>query len=263
MRWLLPLVVVVLAVLAFRLESGAVVTEPVVSVDTDPTGNTATFVGTIDPCRQVTVGPPAFEVDVTIQQVTNLAGFEADLSYNAAVLKVTGVDYNYFLATAGFVTNWGEAPSPQQPDTDGSLDMVAALFPLPDAGASGEGAMARVTLQAVANGLSDLSLSNVKLSDINVQPIGDENGDDFFDGPVANGDIAVGQPCSTPTPDPPSVGGFAELPDAAAQARGSGPGAGHRALLAGLASAAAAAIAAWYVWARRPGAGRAPGDRRR
>lgn len=238
------------------------VTEPVVRVDTDPAGNTATFLATIDSCRGVTVRPQ-FSVDVTIEQVTNLAGFDARLGCDPTVLKVTRADYNYFLATAGTVTNWGEAPTPQNPDTDGTLSMVAALFPLPDQGASGEGVVAQVTLQAVASGLSDLNLSNIKLPDINNQPIGDEDGDDLFDGPVANGGIAVDQPCSgsTPTPAPtpmptptadPPVGGFAELPDVAAPAGGSGLCIGLYAIVVALVALPAATLAAWCVWRERP-----------
>lgn len=219
LRWLLALAAVVAATLILLSPGDAVVTEPVVSVDADiddnddgTPDNTATSVGTIDPCREVTVDPLGFDIDVTIEQVTDLAGFEAKLDYNPAVLKVTGVDYSYFLATAGSVTNWGEAPTSLNPDTDGTLSMVATLsIPLPATGATGEGVLARVSLEAVANGLSDLNLNDIKLADINTQPIGDETGDQVFDGPVANGQIAVAQPCSSPTPDPP-VGGIAELP---------------------------------------------------
>jgi len=228
----------------FLSPGGAVVTEPVVSVDTDPTDNTATFVATIDPCREVTVGPE-FDIDVTIEEVTDLAGFEAHLVYDPSVLKVTGVDYNYFLATAGSVTNWGEAPTSLNPDTDGTLSMVATLsIPLPATGATGEGVLARVTLQAVDSGLSDLNLSDIKLADINTQPIGDETGDQVFDGPVANGKIAVGQPCSSPTPNPP-VGGIAELPDVPGS---SGP---NYTALAALAATALVALTAGAWYARR------------
>ena len=243
LRWLLALAAVVAATLLFLSPGGAVVTEPVVSVDTDPTGNTATFVGTIDPCREVTVDPLGFDIDVTIEQVTDLAGFEAKLHYNPAVLKVTDVDYSYFLATAGSVTNWGESPTPTNPDTDGTLSMIAVLFPLPITGASGEGVLARVTLEAVGSGLSGLNLTDVKLADINNDPIGDEDHDQIFDGPVANGEIAVDQPCSTP--DPP-VGGIAELPDAS----DSSPP--NHTALAGLAAAALLALSAgtWYAGKR-------------
>ena len=243
LRWFVPPAALVAAALMFLSPGGAVVTEPVVSVDTDPTNNTFEFVATIDPCREVTVDPLGFDIDVTIEQVTDLAGFEAKLDYNPAVLKVTGVDYSYFLATAGSVQDWGETT----PDNDGTFSMVATLsIPLPATGATGEGVLARVSLEAVANGLSDLNLSDIKLADINTQPIGDETGDQVFDGPFANGEIAVDQPCSSPTPDPP-VGGIAELPDA--------PDSSSRnyVALAGLAAAALFALSAgaWYAGRRR------------
>lgn len=248
LRWFVLPAALVAAALMFLSPGGAVVTEPVVSVDTDPTDNTATFVATINPCREVTVGPE-FQIDVTIEQVTNLAGFEVKLDYNPAVLKVTAIeDYNnYFLGTAGSVTNWGEAPTSLNPDTDGTLLMAATLpmYPLPQVGASGEGALARVTLQAVDSGLSDLNLRDIKLADINAQPIGDEDGDQVFDGPFANGEIAVGQPCSSPTPNPP-VGGIAELPNV------SDSSSRNYIALAGLAATALVTLtaSAWYAGRR-------------
>ena len=249
LRWLLALAAVVAATLILLSPGDAIVSEPVVSVDTDPTDNTATFVGTIDPCREVTVDPLGFDIDVTIEQVTDLAGFEAKLDYNPAVLKVTGVDYSYFLATAGSVTNWGEAPTSLNPDTDGTLSMVATLsIPLPATGATGEGVLARVSLEAVANGLSELNLNDIKLADINTQPIGDEDDppDQIFDGPVNHGQIAVAQPCSTPAPTPAAVGGIAELPNVSDSSSRS------YIALAGLTAAALLALTAgaWYAGRR-------------
>ena len=195
LRWLLPLAALILAVLILGPRGAASLSGPVIGIDTDPTGNSDTAVGTIDACQAVEAGD-TFEVDVTIQEVTDLAGFEAHLVYDPSVLRVTAVDYDYFLATAGTLMVVGEAP----PDTDGTFRMVAALLPLPDVGASGEGVLARITFEALASGSCDLDLSEVKLGDSNVQPIGDTDADDDFDGPISKGQIAVNQPCPTSIP---------------------------------------------------------------
>jgi len=202
LRWLLLLGFAVLTLTALGLRTVASQSGPVLGVDADPAGSSATVVGTIDSCRRVAAGE-TFQVDVTVQQVNNLAGFEAALLYDPSVLKVTDVDYELFLATAGDVLAVGETP----PDADGSLSLSAALFPLPDVGTSGDGVLARVTFEAVGEGECGLDLSAVKLADINLQPIGDTSGDDFFDGLVSRGQIHVNQPCpsSTPTATPTST----------------------------------------------------------
>jgi len=199
LRWLLPLAALVLAVIILGPRGAASLSGPVIGIDTDPTGNSDTAVGAIDACQAVEAGD-TFEVDVTIQEVTDLAGFEAHLLYDPSVLKVTAVDYNYFLATAGSVQNWGEAPTLLNPDTDGTLSMVVAFMPLPYIGASGDGVLVRITFQAVASGSCDLDLSGVKLGDSNVQPIGDTDADDDFDGSISKGQIAVNQPCPSSIP---------------------------------------------------------------
>jgi hypothetical protein len=199
LRWLLPLAAVVLAVIMLGPRGATSVSGPVIGIDTDPAGNSDTAVGTIDACQAVTPGD-TFQVDVTIQGVTDLAGFEAHLLYDPSVLKVTAVDHNFLLATAGSATNWGEAPTSQNPDTDGTLSVIVALMPLPAVGANGDGVLARITFEAVASGSCNLDLSGVKLGDSNVQPIGDTDADDDFDGPISKGQIAVNQPCPTSIP---------------------------------------------------------------
>ncbi len=166
-----------------------------IGVDTDPTGNSATAGHTIEACREVAAGE-TFQVDFTVQQVSDLAGFEADLHYNPSVLRVTAVDYELFLATAGTIMDVGDTP----PDDDGTFSIGVSLWPLPDVGASGDGVLARLTFEAVGTGSCNLDLSGVKLADINVQPIGDTDDDDDFDGSVSKGEVAVAQTCPAPAP---------------------------------------------------------------
>jgi len=160
---------------------------PVVSVDAVPdAGNTATAVGPIDTSRSTTCGA-IFNVDVVIQGVTNIAGFQADLLYNPAVLRVTAVNYNFLLTTTGrVVINFGNPT----PDTDGDFLLFAAMYSItPFTGASGNGVLARITLEAVGSGSSALDLTSVKMADANAISIPPTDGNGFYIGPVNDASI--------------------------------------------------------------------------
>ncbi|MEK7247603.1 MAG: cohesin domain-containing protein [Chloroflexota bacterium] len=143
------------------------VTDPVVSVDAIPdASNTATTVGAIDPCQSTPVGS-SFNIDFVIQNVTSISGFQADLLYNPVIVHVTGVAYNFLLASTGVaVVDAGNSI----PDSDGTFVMTAVQYPLTPA--AGSGVLARVTLQAVSAGAStSLDLANIKLADGLANPI--------------------------------------------------------------------------------------------
>ncbi len=111
-----PRIAVFLAAIAIVVAAGAgsgaptsAQTDPVVSVDAiSDAANTATTVGPIDACAAIynngvkdgdETGVDTIDVDVVIQGVTNISGFQADLFYDPSVLEVTAVDYNFLLAT--------------------------------------------------------------------------------------------------------------------------------------------------------------------
>lgn len=196
-RWAAALAVVVvmfLAAASASRPSTSAQVDPTVSVDalSDAT-NTSTTVGSIDTCRSVT-GEAVFPVDVVIQGVTNISGFQANLLYDSAVLKVTSVNYNFLLGTTGAaVLDFGAAT----PDSDGDFLLAAAMFSLTGpTGASGDGVLARVTLQAVGPGSSPLNLTAVKLSDAASLPIPPVDASNFYAGPVNDASIFVDTSCS-------------------------------------------------------------------
>ena len=78
----------------------------------------------------------------------------------------------------------GNAPDPA-PDSDGSF-FTGAVDLGTNAEDSGTGVLVRLTLQAVGPGLSPTSLVLPELKDKNDLPIGDTNGDGYFDGSVFN-----------------------------------------------------------------------------
>lgn len=191
-------VVLAAATVAFvALANGSLLTsaqtDPVVSVDAlSDSGNTATTVGPIDSSLSLGCGA-AFNVDFVIQGVTNIAGFQAELLYDPAVVRVTAVDYNFLLTTTGtLVIDVGNAV----PDRDGNFRLAAAMFSTtPFVGASGDGVLARISFQSMRPGSSGVDLTNVKLVDANAVSIPPIDANGFYIGPTNNASVAVISPC--------------------------------------------------------------------
>src|SRR3990170_729077 len=72
-------------------------TDETVAIDTNIAGNSATAVGTIDPCRRVNVGA-VFDVDVVMLNVHDLGGFAFDFRYSGSIVHVTAVNVFMLLA---------------------------------------------------------------------------------------------------------------------------------------------------------------------
>ncbi len=188
-----------------------------VRIDADPSGNTATSLGGIQTCRQVTTGD-TFEVDLIIEDATNLLAFDTALAYDRTVLKVTGRDVNFFLGTAPGSQVRDESDA--TPDSDGYYGLRAVdQSHDPVSAETGSGVLARVTFQATSPGLSTLS---VHIPDIS--PAFIDSQFDYYQpagkfgtwlGNVFDARIAVDQACPTeppPTPPPTPTVSPAETP---------------------------------------------------
>jgi len=175
-----------------------------IGVDVNPAGNTATSLGTIDSCIQVATGA-TFDVDIFVRDVTDLLAWQAYFVYNPSVIKVIDRDADQFLgANAG--SNVFDL-SDSVPDTDGGYGVAAVDVAEPATHDSGSGVLARLTLQAVGPGASPASIPQVNtagdpapdvgpvLTNLDVEFLGDTNGDSFFDGLTFQAQIAVDQPC--------------------------------------------------------------------
>jgi hypothetical protein len=176
----------------FARPASAVVTTSV-GIDADPgatPANTATTLGSIEPCRSVNNGD-VFTVDFFINFVPSpgIDGFQGDLNYDATRLKVTANDVNLMLGT-----NAGSSVTDFTPDSLSDTFTPAAVDFGVVSGHSetGSGVLARVTFQAIANGVATLTLTNVVLIDPYGAPIGDTDGDGVFDGAISNAVIAIG-----------------------------------------------------------------------
>jgi len=177
-----------------------------VGVDADPSGNTATSLGTIDSCVSVKKGDE-FAVDVFVTEVSDLLGWEAYFSFDGSILNVTDRDVKLFQAASAGSDVFDASES--LPSSGGLYRLGAIDIAQPLAPDSGSGVLARLTLEAVGAGISPAILITLdanndgspdlgnRLLDPQGLPIGDNNGDAFFDGPVFNAQIAVGRDCPT------------------------------------------------------------------
>jgi hypothetical protein len=127
-------------------------------VDADPSGNSATSLGSIETSRTVTCGE-TFEMDLFIQDVTDLLVWSVRLEYDPSVLRIEEQNVQMFLNSnagsdvrddssgdPGLAYGWG-----------GSYEVAAADVAEPAAPDSGSGVLARLTLAAIGTGVSPVS----------------------------------------------------------------------------------------------------------
>lgn len=171
-----------------------------VSVDVIVSGNSATDVGEVDDCASAQLNQ-TFLVDVVVQDVDELLAWEAPVTYDPTVLRIVGHDVTQFLA--GNSGSQVFDASNQTPNTTGFYRAGAvdqADPPTPD---SGSGILIRLTMQAIAEGNSEVSISAVDQNsdgqpDTGVLLKNIDNlaiGGPIFRGPTNNAEIRVGSEC--------------------------------------------------------------------
>lgn len=177
-------------------------------VDANPAGNTATSLGSIESCIQVSTGS-TFDVDIFVRDVTDLLVWEAYFAYNPSVIKVIDRDVDQFLA-ANSGSNVFDLSS-SVPDTDGGYEVRAVDVAEPATHDSGDGVLARLTLEAVGPGASPAAIPQMNIAgdpapdagpvlvNLKEEFLGDTNGDSYFDGLTFQAQIAVDQPCEPDT----------------------------------------------------------------
>jgi len=129
-------------------------------VDADPSGNTATSLGSIQAARTVACGE-TFEMDLFIQDVTDLLAWSVILHYDPSVIRIEGQDVQMFqAANAGsdVLDRSRGDPTLAGGGAGGSYDVAAADAAEPAAPDSGSGVLARLALAAVGTGVSPADL---------------------------------------------------------------------------------------------------------
>jgi len=184
--------------------------ETALAVDADPSGNTATTLGPIDPCVSVDTGD-FFSIDLVVNDVEDLIAWQVRFVYDPEMIDLIERDVKLFLAASegSSVFDFSEGPPD---DGDGINLMAAADTADPASPDSGSGVLARVNLRALKAGTSPAGLPKIDmdangtpddgpiLTEVDARRIGDTDGDSLFDGSVAHAVIAVDQPCENVTP---------------------------------------------------------------
>ena len=197
-----------------------------IAIDVDTTGNSATaYPSTVDTCAEIASGGSRV-IDIVvgpdIPSDLPLKLYQFDLRYDSAVVNVSAVDAAQLLNANSGSTVFSAAE--QVPGTDGS-HTIAALDTNGNAGESGPGVVARVTLKAVGTGTSELKLrlgkEGAALFTSSTQPIPIEK--------VQSAIIAVGTSCPATLPQPSPVPEEPDQPNGT-QGDGSTPAPGSTAV---------------------------------
>jgi hypothetical protein len=177
---------------------------PTFAIDAGPRGNEATKLGRIEDCVEVARGD-RFQVDLVVQDITDLLAWEIPIDYDPDVVIVVGQDVKLFQQA-----NEGSSVldlSARLPDDTGFHTLAAVDSADPDAPDSGSGVLARITLEAVGAGESPIRFGNRDAdSDGNIdraslirnadtEIIGDDDGDTFFDGEQVDALVVVDGDC--------------------------------------------------------------------
>jgi len=189
--------------------------QPVVGADLDPSGNTATSLSAVDACRSVTSGQ-RLDVDVFVRDVPAIDGFQATLSYDAAVVRPVEQDVNLFLASASGsnVIDFSK-PVPNKPG-----EYVVAAFDFgQNAAEGGSGAVVRVSFEAMSPGRSPITVGSVKMAGADGEPVQPADSSGRYVGQVISGAIAVDLPCEAPTQVVPTEGQETATPMPTSQPR--------------------------------------------
>ncbi|MGB9872617.1 MAG: VWA domain-containing protein [Anaerolineae bacterium] len=117
--------------------------------------------------KRVPLSGGTFTMDIVAQDVTNLAAYQVELTYNPAIVHVTAVTPGPFLGSTG------RTVSPVGPVIDNAAGIVrfGAFTFGAQPGVNGTGVLATITFQPRARGTSNLHLQNLQLADPNGNPL--------------------------------------------------------------------------------------------
>ena len=200
-----------------------------VAIDVDVTGNNARTVGTVDNCVRIdSTGTNQLKIDAVVLDPgvspdVGIKAWQFYLLYDESVVRVVGHNPQMLLAQAEH-SDLLTALSDEAPDSDGSFTSAAVEFGTPigiePSGVNevGPGVIARITLEGVAKGTTELTLSDIILVGANdaAIPLGN----------VLGATVSVDTPCvPPPSPTPGTGGGSPTAPGTGTPLPGT-PGAG-------------------------------------
>lgn len=108
-----------------------------------------------------------FDLPVTLAGASDLYAFQFDVSYNPSILQLNSIDEGSFLPSVGPTLFFPGAIDNTLGTAILTADTLLGAIP----GAAGDGVLATLHFQAVATGLSALTLSNVVLLESDLSDI--------------------------------------------------------------------------------------------
>ncbi|MGB8779113.1 MAG: CARDB domain-containing protein [Candidatus Bathyarchaeia archaeon] len=126
-----------------------------------------------------TLGPPSsFSLNITIMNATDLFNWSIDIYYNNTVLNATNAAEGSFLNSVG-TTSFASSITQSFNATDGQVVLSCTLLG-GDVGAFGNGSLATVTFQVLANGTTAIELRAIRLYTSSSAPISSTETDGYF-----------------------------------------------------------------------------------
>ena len=172
---------------------------------------------TIDDCIEADEGD-VLQLQIRVSGVSDLLAWEILFAYDRHLIEVVDRQVREFLSE-GPNSNVFDFSDPI-PSSKGIYRLAAADIALGATAESGDGVLAILTLRALGKGISPAAIFRADLNGdgiIDLGPqltaaggsaIGDNDGDNLFDGTIRSGQIAIGESCSStpPTPNKDDVG---------------------------------------------------------
>jgi hypothetical protein len=123
----------------------------------------------IDPTTQTTSTGTVITVDVDVANVTDLYGYQFDLTFNPNVLQAVSSSEGSFLSSGGstFFINGSND------NVGGTVSATANTLISAESGVGGSGQLAVFTFDAIGNGTSALAIQNELLLDSNINILSD------------------------------------------------------------------------------------------
>ena len=159
-------------------------------IDANPSGNTATTLGTIEPCVRIGTNQTA-QIDVFITDVTDLLVWHVLVGYDTSKMNI--VDRNVQLFAAAGAGSALIDFSDGDPGLGGAYDLMVSEDSEPPVVESGSGVLARLTVRGMAPGVIALTLGDPRL-------FGTPLPRQITVGSITNAWIAVDQACPSEPP---------------------------------------------------------------
>lgn len=165
-------------------------------------GNSAAFLDSVQDCVEVQVGD-LLPLDIFIGDAHELQAFELRFAFDPELLRMAGHDFEQFLITTA--PRGSVFPTLFEMEKPGRYFLAAAEFRgTPD---SGSGVLARLTMEVLAPGRSPVAIvTDPSFLSPHLTDADNPKGEDLFQGPVSDGEVAVGEPCSPSPPQPDGAG---------------------------------------------------------